>query len=192
MFKIATITFLSACSMLFGRNTIQQPSTAKTKQVSVIGNLSAHNSNKVNADTALLKVGDKCPDFIFRDTTGHTGNDMKLSSLKGKYVLIDVWASWCYPCRMQYPNLLALEEKMKGKNITFVKISIDTHEWRWKGLHKEGIQWMVRDTTFERAFGVNTIPRYILLDKKGVIVDLNLPAPTHPELEEKLNKLKEI
>lgn len=189
MFKIATISFLSAWAMLFGGNMAQPSSTAKTKQLPVISNLSTRG---VNADTTLLKVGDKCPEFIFRDTTGHNGNNVKLSSLKGKYVLIDVWASWCYPCRIQYPSLLALEEKMKGKAIAFVKISIDTHEWRWKGLHKDGIQWMVRDTVFERAMGINTIPRYILLDKNGLIVDLNLPAPTHPELEEKLNKLKGI
>lgn len=189
MFKIATVTFLSACSLLSGGKAIQTYSIAQTRQLSSI---SSSANRGTYADTSVLKVGDQCPEFIFRDTTGHTGNDMKLSSLKGKYVLIDVWASWCYPCRVQYPDLLALEEKMKGKAITFVKISIDTQEWRWKGLHKEGIQWMVRDNAFERAMGINTIPRYILLDKKGFIVDLNLPAPTKPELEEKLNKLKGI
>lgn len=148
------------------------------------------------ADTIpLLKAGDKVPDIVFRDTTGHTGNDMKLSDLKGKYVLIDVWASWCYPCRLQQPHLVALEEKMKNKAITFVRISIDTQEWRWKGpeLNKiGGIQWMVRDRTFEKAFGINTIPRFILLDKKGKVVSLNMPMPSHPELEQELNKLKGI
>jgi len=147
---------------------------------------------KTTVDTTRLKVGDKVPDIVFRDTTGHVGNDMRLSDLKGKYVLIDVWASWCYPCRIQQPYLLALEEKMKNKAITFVRISIDTHEWRWKGPNMPGIQWMVRDKVFEQVFGINTIPRFILLDKSGRVLKLNATLPSHPELEQELNQLKGI
>jgi thiol-disulfide isomerase/thioredoxin len=147
------------------------------------------------ADTTLLKVGDKCPDIVFRDTTGYNGLDVKLSNFKGKYVLIDVWASWCSPCRAQYPHLVLLEEKMKSKAITFVSISVDSQVWRWKGpmlTKMGGIQWLIKDKVFEKAFGINTIPRYILLDKRGNILSLNMPSPLHPELEEQLNKLKGI
>nr|WP_184547810.1 TlpA disulfide reductase family protein [Mucilaginibacter sp. FT3.2]MBB6232745.1 thiol-disulfide isomerase/thioredoxin [Mucilaginibacter sp. FT3.2] len=146
-------------------------------------------------DSTLLKAGDKCPDFVFRDTSGYDGRNVKLSDLKGKYVLIDVWASWCAPCRAQYPYLVSLEEKMKNKQITFVSISIDTRVFRWKTpmLDKMGgIQWMVRDETFERAFGINAIPRFILLDKTGSILNLKMPLPSHPELEQELNKLQGI
>lgn len=83
------------------------------------------------ADTTALKKGDKCPEFVFKDAQG---KDHRLSELKGKYVFIDVWASWCYPCRKEYPYLQELEEKMEGKNIVFVGISCDHVEWRGREL----------------------------------------------------------
>ncbi|WP_083505219.1 TlpA family protein disulfide reductase [Pedobacter ginsenosidimutans] len=157
------------------------------------------NASKIKSvshlDTTILKIGDKVPDIIFRDTCGFKGNDRKLSELKGKYVLIDVWASWCYPCRVQQPYLVALEKKMKNKAITFLSISIDTQLWKWKGplLNKlAGLQWMVRDKSFEKAFAINTIPRFILLDKTGRVLSLNATMPSHSELEQELNSLKGI
>lgn len=146
-------------------------------------------------DTVRLKAGDKCPEIVFRDTAGYDGNNVKLSDLKGKYVLIDVWASWCAPCRVQYPHFAALTKKMKDRKITFLSISIDTHVWRWKGPalnQMGGIQWKVKDETFEKVFGINTIPRYILLDKEGTVLNLNMTMPSHPELEQELMKLKGI
>ena len=148
----------------------------------------------ISADTSFLKVGDKCPDdMVFRDTAG---KDVKLTSLKGKYVLIDLWASWCYPCRQQYPAFIALEEKMKDKAIHFVSISCDTYDWRWKGALQngkmKGIQWMMKDLHFNKRFNVGGIPRYILLDKQSRILDLNVIRPTDPKLEKQLNNLKGI
>jgi len=151
--------------------------------------------SNVVTDTIRLKVGDKCPDIIFQDTTGDQGNNVKLSELKGKYVLIDVWASWCAPCRSEYPHFSLLAKKMKDKEITFLSISLDTQVWRWKGPvlnQMGGLQWKVRDETFEKAFGINTIPRYILLDKNGIILSLNMTKPSKPELEQELIKLKGI
>lgn len=155
----------------------------------------AQNINKLTADTTLLKVGDSVPDIVFRDTTGHIGNGKKLSNLRGKYVVIDVWATWCYPCRAQQPHLVDLERKLKDKNITFVGISIDTQSWKWKGPYLAklaGLQWMVKDKTFEKAFGITTVPRFILLDKMGKVLNLNLPMPSHPELAQQLNQLDGI
>lgn len=153
------------------------------------------NNPKAMMDTLRVKVGDKCPDIVFGDTTGYEGNSVQLSALKGKYVLIDVWASWCAPCRVQYPHFAELMKKMKGKAITFLSISIDAHAWRWKGsmlYQMGGMQWRVKDETFEKAFGINTIPRYILLDKDGAVLSLNMTMPSHPELEQELMKLKGI
>lgn len=193
MLKTIAITALSFSALLFS-GYIKNASSNEQSRLSY--NLPATNTRlKSAADTTLLKVGDKCPNIIFRDTTGHEGLDVKLSDLKGKYVLIDVWASWCYPCRVQHPHLVELEEKMKNKAITFVSISLDTQEWRWRGhmLSKMGgLQWMVRDSVFEKAFGINTIPRFILLDKKGNVLSLNMPMPSHPELEQQLTQLKGI
>ena len=64
------------------------------------------------ADTVRLREGDRCPDFVFRDTAD---NAMTLRQFRGKYVVIDVWASWCYPCKKEYPALRALAEKYRDK-----------------------------------------------------------------------------
>lgn len=147
---------------------------------------------KKNADTTLLKVGDECPDILFNDTSGR---DVSLKDLKGKYVLIDVWASWCAPCRIQQPFFSALEESMKDKQITFLCISIDTRVFRWKGPvlnNMGGKQWIVKDMMFEKAFGINMIPRYILLDKKGRVMKMTMPLPSSPELEQELKRLDHI
>lgn len=182
MLKTTIMITLSIAAALFNGNTENFNRQDKNSDLVI--------SHNIVADTTRLKVGDKSPDIAFQDTSGH---DVKLSDFKGKYILIDVWASWCYPCRIQHPHLVTLQEKMKNKSITFVNISIDTHVWRWKGLRKEGgEQWMVKDRTFEQAFGINTIPRFILLDKSGRVLNLNMPMPSHPELEEELNKLKNI
>lgn len=145
-------------------------------------------------DSVKVKVGDMAPDIAFRDSVGVTGNDVRLKDFKRKYVLIDVWATWCYPCRIQQPHLEALEKKMAGKEITFLSISLDTQLFRWKGRIQSmhGLQWMVRDTTFEKFYGIYAIPRFILLDKKGRILNLNMPLPSNSELEQQLMKLEGI
>ncbi|RKR81797.1 thiol-disulfide isomerase/thioredoxin [Mucilaginibacter gracilis] len=193
MVKTIAITTLSFSALLFNGYTNHIPSQGKNAHLQ---NLQHSSGNvKTATDTLGLKAGDKCPDIVFRDTTGYNGHDVKLSSFKGKYVLIDVWASWCAPCRAQYPHLVLLENKMKNKEIVFVSISIDTRVFRWKGPALQsmgGIQWMVKDEGFEKAFGITTIPRFILLDKKGNVLNPKMPLPSHPELEQELNKLKGI
>ncbi|TFF38490.1 TlpA family protein disulfide reductase [Mucilaginibacter psychrotolerans] len=196
MLKATLITAVSA--MLFSVSGYVKNATPRNKsqhtKTSFQSLATPTRANNI-ADSALLKVGDKCPEFVFRDTSGYDGRNVKLSDLKGKYVLIDVWASWCAPCRAQYPYIVSLEAKMKNKAITFVSISIDSHVWRWKGpnlTQMGGIQWMVRDEVFEKAFGINAIPRFILLDKDGNVLNLKMPLPSHPELEQELNKLNGI
>ena len=70
-------------------------------------------------DTTGVRVGDKCPAFTFEDMKGQSRS---LEEFKGKYVFIDVWASWCYPCRKEFPHLQELEKKFEGQNIVFVGI----------------------------------------------------------------------
>lgn len=145
----------------------------------------------VRSDAAGLKKGEKCPDFVFKDTAGR---DVKLSQFKGKYIYIDVWASWCYPCRKEYPELVAMRDRMKDKNIVFVGISTDTKEYRWKGtlqnLKMEGVHWMLKDTGFTKSFNIPSIPRYILIDTKGIIINPAMSGPSDPETERTLNNLK--
>lgn len=144
-------------------------------------------------DTTVLKKRDACPEFVFKDTEG---KEVLLEQFKGKYVVVDVWASWCYPCKQEFPNLKKLEEKYKDKNIVFVSISCDAQERRWKNelgfLHEKlALQWWIAgNEAFMKAFEIAAIPRVILLDKKGRVVDLKLPKPSDPEFEKILAKLK--
>lgn len=145
-------------------------------------------------DTARLEVGDRVPKFVFRDTAN---NEMTLKQFKGKYVVIDVWASWCYPCKQEYPTLKKWAEVYKDKKIEFVSLSCDTEKQRWLNElwwgKMSGHQWWIAgDESSMIAFRVGAIPRLILLDKKGRVVDLKLPKPSSPEFEKILKGLKGI
>jgi thioredoxin len=145
-------------------------------------------------DTAELKVGDRCPKFEFRDTAG---SKVSLRQFKGKYVVIDVWASWCYPCKKEYPMLQKLAEEYKEREIEFVSLSCDTQEQRWRNElwwgKMSGYQWWIGgDESAMVAFRVGAIPRLILLDKKGRVLNLKLPKPSSPEFKKILTNLKGV
>ena len=141
----------------------------------------------------VMKEGDLCPEFVFKNTEG---KEVSLKQFKGKYVVIDVWASWCAPCKQEFPNMKKLEEKYKDRNIVFVSISCDQTERRWRnelGFLHDVVKyqwWIAGNETFMTAFEVAAIPRLILLDKKGRVVNLRLPKPSDPEFEKILSKLK--
>lgn len=132
------------------------------------------------------------------DYENHKGGKTKLEDLRGKYVYIDVWATWCGPCRGEIPSLSRIEEKYKGKNIAFVSISVDEdkdHD-KWKKFVSDkklgGIQLFADknwNSEFITAFGINSIPRFILIDPKGVVLNADAPRPSEPILQEKLDGL---
>ena len=133
----------------------------------------------------------KAPNFDFEN---HAGGKTTLESLKGKYVYIDLWATWCGPCRAEIPFLKELEKSLHDKNIAFVSISTDSekdHE-KWKTFVKEkelsGIQLYAdrANMDFIKAFNVNTIPRFILIDPTGNVVDADAARPSDPKLKEQL------
>ena len=133
----------------------------------------------------------KAPNF---DYENHAGGKTTLESLKGKYVYIDLWATWCGPCRAEIPFLKELEKGLHDKNIAFVSISTDSekdHE-KWRTFVKEkelsGIQLYAdrANMDFIKAFNVNTIPRFILIDPTGNVVDADAARPSDPKLKEQL------
>ena len=141
-----------------------------------------------------LMPGKPAPDFEMMDVNG---KKCRLSDLKGKYVYIDVWATWCMPCRGELPYLKELKEKMKDKNIHFVCISVDKDINAWKKMVKEenlgGIQLNTGgDKSFMQAFGIRGIPRFILLDPEGKIVNPEMSRPTQSETLDALMQLKGI
>ncbi|WP_372745472.1 TlpA family protein disulfide reductase [Lutibacter sp.] len=135
---------------------------------------------------------------VFENYENFKGGKTSLKDLKGKYVYIDVWATWCAPCKVQIPFLKTLEKEYHGKNIEFVSISVDKPEAynTWKEMVKEealgGIQ-LYADNNFESKFimdyGINSIPRFILIDPNGNIVDADVLRPSDPKLKELFTEL---
>ena len=122
-----------------------------------------------------------------------------MSDLKGKYTYIDVWATWCGPCKVEIPYLKQIEEDYKDKNIQFVSISIDKLKDRdlWKNMIKEkelgGIQLLADkdwQSSFLKSYDIKSIPRFILLDPEGKIVSAAAPRPSDKKLINLLNVLK--
>lgn len=142
-----------------------------------------------------LRPGEPSVDFCFSDING---KPVSLKSLKGKYVYIDMWATWCSPCRAEIPFLKKLEKTMKGKKIVFVSLSTDQNKAVWEKFVKEndmdGIQLFAGDKGKEMMsfYVVESIPRFILLDKKGRIVDAFMTRPSNEKTKETLMKLKGI
>lgn len=132
------------------------------------------------------------------------GGEKSLASFRGKYVYIDVWATWCGPCIREIPSLKNIEKEFHNKNIEFVSISTDESrrsggtweaaEKKWRDFVKEnqlgGVQlWAGQDFSFQQAYQISGIPRFILIDPQGNIVDANAPRPSDPRLKTLLESL---
>ena len=137
------------------------------------------------------------PSPAFNNYENINGKTTSLKDLKGKYVYVDVWATWCGPCKAEIPSLKALEEEYRDKNIEFVSISVDNEKAKdaWKKMIAEkqmkGIQlYAGKDKVFTDGYGVNTIPRFILIDPKGNVVDANAPRPSSQDIKNILKGLK--
>lgn len=137
----------------------------------------------------------KAPNF---DYENHAGGKTTLESLKGKYVYVDIWATWCGPCRAEIPSLKKMEAEFHGKNIEFVSVSVDAdkdHD-KWKAFVTDkqlsGTQLFAGKTVlsdFIKTFEVNSIPRFILIDPAGNVVDADAARPSDPRLQKQLSSL---
>lgn len=126
-------------------------------------------------------VGTEAMDFVQSDTSG---KPVTLSSFKGKYVLVDFWASWCKPCRMENPNVLAAYERFKAKNFTVLGVSLDRSRDAWiKAIQDDKLEWsQVSDLKFWNnavavQYRIQQIPQNFLIDPNGKIVGKNLRGP---------------
>lgn len=140
-------------------------------------------------------TGKESPSFNYEN---HKGGTTKLEDLRGNYVYIDTWATWCGPCLREIPAMKEVEQKYRGKKITFVGISIDKKEdhtkWREMVTSKNlgGVQLFADsdwNSQFIKDFSITGIPRFILIDPQGNVVDANAPRPSEPALQILLDKL---
>ncbi|WP_306351099.1 peroxiredoxin family protein [Flavobacterium sp. '19STA2R22 D10 B1'] len=132
---------------------------------------------------AQIKVGDTYPDITLQNNQNTT---VKLSSLKGKTVLVDFWASWCAPCRLGNKKLVKLYEKYKSQNFEIVGISIDTDQSKWlKAIEKDKMkhQQLIDPKGFDAksavAFGAETLPAAYLFNASGKLIAIN---PTEAQI----------
>ncbi len=129
---------------------------------------------RVSAKTGIGAI----PEFTAADTLGKM---VKLSSFRGKYVLVDFWASWCAPCRKENPNVVDTYKKFRDKGFEIISISLDTKRDAWlNAIHMDGLTWKhVSDlkgweSGLVKEYGVTVVPTSFLIDKEGKVIANNL------------------
>ena len=148
-----------------------------------------HLDNKVKSLGII--AGMEAPDIEMADTAGVI---RRLSDLRGKVVLIDFWASWCGPCRMENPNVVRLYRKYHNMGFDIFSVSLDKERDKWvAAIQKDNLMWPnhVSDLRYwssaaGKLYGINSIPATVLVDRDGTVLARNLRGP---QLEEKLKEI---
>lgn len=147
--------------------------------------------DKIIETLEKVQIGCPAPGFTLTDTAGVA---VALSSFKGKYVLLDFWASWCPPCRKENPNVVAAYEKFKNRNFAIVGISLDKNKEAWlKAIAHDKLAWThlsdlnYWDSAIPALYGIRGIPSNVLINPEGIIIAKNLREEAlHTELEKLL------
>ncbi|POY36287.1 hypothetical protein C3K47_11060 [Solitalea longa] len=146
---------------------------------------------KLNTKYYTAETGAKpAANFTYADQNDKM---VSLSDFKGKVVLVDVWATWCGPCKQEIPPLKELEKEFHGKDIVFISVSLDEEKdkQKWKNMVKdmnlEGVQLFASGwSKITQDYDIKAIPRFMVFDKKGNVVTVDAPRPSNPKLKELL------
>ncbi|WEK19987.1 MAG: TlpA disulfide reductase family protein [Candidatus Pedobacter colombiensis] len=138
---------------------------------------------------AEFLVGQQAPDFSLPDLSGKS---IALSSLKGKYVVVDFWASWCTPCRAANQKIKPLYDKYKNKGFEMISVSMDDKKELWvNAIKKDGLPWLqvseligIKGSEVAKKYSVSSLPTVFLLDPSGKVIAQNI---SEKELEEILH-----
>ena len=124
-------------------------------------------------------------DFAYEDVKG---KKVKLSDYKGKVVVVDVWATWCTPCKKEIPYLEELQEDFNGQDVVFMSVSFDTDRAAWEKMISEkqmgGVQLIsYRKGELVDEYETTAVPRFMVFDRKGNVVTTDAPRPSEPKLK---------
>lgn len=155
-----------------------------------IATIVAQYKQLIAQNKSLPKIGGIAPDITMADTSGKA---FSLSMLRGKYVLVDFWASWCGPCREENPNVVNAYQEFKNKNFTVLGVSLDKQKAEWtKAVEEDHLTWYhISDLKYWSSaavapYGIEGIPYNVLLDPQGKIIAMNLRGS---DLQIKLSEL---
>lgn len=140
---------------------------------------------------ASLQSGKRASNFIFPDTSGRMGS---MADFEGKYKYIDIWATWCAPCKAEIPYLQKLEAEFAGQDIEFISISIDKNRKKWEEyVRTQGLGgtqlWAGDWKNLPEELHVGSVPRFLLINRQGNWVDTNAARPSDPALRKLLKNL---
>lgn len=177
-------------------NKIQDSSFIANQTRTLDRTVKYYKNRKIAVDN-LPGVGESSIDFSYPDINGE---QISLSDFKGRYVYVDVWATWCGPCVYEIPYLKQLEEDYREFNIVFMSVSIDVEEKKqvWLDMiekeEMKGVQLISTDgfkSQICKDYAINGIPRFMLFDTEGNVVDLDAPRPSSNKIKDIFTKLLE-
>ncbi|WP_316821081.1 redoxin family protein [Pedobacter gandavensis] len=149
--------------------------------------------NKISSTFENLRYtmkGASIPPVSFENVAGDT---ITLEQFKGKYLFIDLWASWCVPCIKMTPFVQQLEKQYEGRNINFVAISIDANRQNWlskmKNLQLHGHQFLDLQGEFAKQLNITGIPHYLIYDQQGKLLIFQTDMPDNPKLKALIDTL---